>query len=92
MCASCSKNKRTFINQRNNIQRSSNNSNTRTLENTNFLELYYIRNSTEEIPSVIPNVSYGIKEYGTLMYVAEEDYNLHPDWWSSGNPNIINPE
>jgi len=58
----------------------------RTLENIDFLQLYYIGQGSEEIPSVVPNVSYGIKPYGSHMFVASQDYVLHPEWWTENEP------
>lgn len=58
----------------------------RTLENVDFFEFYYIGPSDEVIPSVIPNVSYGIKPYGSFMFVASKDYELHPEWWVKNEP------
>lgn len=59
----------------------------RTLENTEFLSLYYIGESNVDIPTLIPNVSYGFKEYGAFMYVAKDDYELHPELWSESLPS-----
>lgn len=58
----------------------------RTLENIDFLELYYVGPQNVEISSVVPNVSYGIKPYGSHMFVASQDYELHPEWWVKDEP------
>ena len=89
MCSSCSKNRAARIAQRNNMQRTGL-LRTQTLSGITFHELYYIGPIDVEIPSVIPHVSYGIKQYGELMFVADEDYQLHIEWWTNENPNSIN--
>lgn len=85
MCSSCTKNRAALIAQRNQAKRNSGMS-VNTLENIVFHELYYVGQTETEIPSVIPNVSYGIRAFGTLMYVADADYQLHNDWWADENP------
>ena len=58
----------------------------KTLENITFLQLYYIGAENQIIPSVVPNVSYGIKPYGAYMYVASLDYLEHPELWTENEP------
>jgi len=58
----------------------------RTLENIDFLHLYYIGTENEIIPSIVPNVSYGTKAYGALMFVASIDYSEHPELWAENEP------
>lgn len=58
----------------------------RTLENIDFLKLYYIGPEGVIIPSIVPNVSYGTKTYGSFMFVANVDFVEHPEWWSENEP------
>lgn len=65
----------------------------RTLDKVEFLQLYYIGPSDVEIPTSLQNVAYGTKPYGSLMFVARQDYEAHPELWTENEPtnnNITN--
>lgn len=60
--------------------------NVRLLENITFLSLYYVGPTDVEIPTLVPNVAYGTKEYGAFMYVAKQDFDAHPELWTESDP------
>ena len=63
----------------------------KTLENITFLELYYVGPENVVITTVLTNVSYGTKSYGSKMFVASQDYEIHPELWEQNEPvNNIN--
>ena len=62
----------------------------RTLENVEFLQLYYIGPEDVVITSQVPNVSYGTKSYGSHMYVATVDFNANPELWTENEPTNNN--
>lgn len=53
------------------------------LSNTNFLQLHYVGESNVPIPTTLQHVTYGLKPYGLLMWVAKVDYETYPNIWKT---------
>lgn len=86
MCAPCKQKKLAL--QARNLAAQASRVSTSYLEGVEFLHLYYIGNVEGDIPSIVPKVSYGKKPYGAFMYVARQDYEAHPDWWTEDAASI----
>lgn len=82
MCTGCSKKRLNSINNAPQVHYG-----TVALESIVFLELYYIGDENAIISTVLPNVTYGQRQYGEKMFVAQQDFLLHPELWSENEPS-----